>query len=142
MDFKVSQKAEMYQPQGTVDVLVNGIFDLYLVEHTDEDDQKWIDDVITLVDEEEERDRVMFSILRQRGQDPMNPGEGIQWVEAMMTEIPVPLLMSQITNAAAQENSYVNIVFETVVINGQSQLTIAINGIDPSPIVQEYPNVI
>ena len=142
MDFKVSQKAEMYQPQGTVDVLVNGIFDLYLVEHTDEDDQKWIDDVITLVDEEEERDRVMFSILRQRGQDPMNPGEGIQWVEAMMTEIPVPLLMSQITNAAAQENSYVNIVFETVVINGQSQLTIAINGIDPSPIMQEYPNVI
>ena len=142
MDFKVSQKAEMYQPQGTVDVLVNGIFDLYLVEHTDEDDQKWIDDVITLVDEEEERDRVMFSILRQRGQDPMNPGEGIQWVEAMMTEIPVPLLMSQITNAAAQENSYVNIDFETVVINGVSQLTVAINGIDPSPIMQEYPNVI
>ena len=142
MDFKVSQKAEMYQPQGTVDVLVNGIFDLYLVEHTDEDDQKWIDDIITLVDEEEERDRVMFSILRQRGQDPMNPGEGIQWVEAMMSEIPVPLLMSQITNAAAQENSSVNIDFETVIINGQSQLTIAINGIDPSPIMQEYPNVI
>ena len=142
MDFKVSQKSQMYQPQGSVDVLVNGIFDLYLVEHTDEDDQKWIDDVVTLVDEEEERDRVMFAILRQRGQDPIAPGEGIQWVEAMMTEIPVPLLMSQITNAAAQENSYVNIDFETVMINGQSQLTIAINGIDPSPIMQGYPNVI
>ena len=136
MDIKVSRKTTMYQPHGPVDVVTEGIFDFYLKERTDELGQKWIDD-IEEVDNEEE-DRVLFSILRQRGQDPIAPGEGIQWAEALMTEIPVALLMSQISNAASDESSYVNVGFQSI----QGQLSIVINSMDVSRISKEYPNAI
>ncbi len=137
MDIRLSEKATMYQPDGAVDVLVNGVFDFYLTEHTDELGQKWIDDIEILEGLPEEEDRVMFAIIRQRGQDPISPGEGIQWSEAMLSEIPVPLLMSQITNAAAEESSYVNVGFQSI----KGQLSITINSIDVSRVMEGYPNV-
>lgn len=142
MDIKLSEKVAMYQPNGPVDVLVDGVFDFYLKEHIDEFGQKWIDDLETLDGMDEEQDRVMFAILRQRGQDPISPGEGVQWAEAMMSEIPVPLLMSQITDAAANESSYVNVGFTSIIVDGKPQLSIAINAMDASRIMQEYPNAI
>ena len=148
MDIKLSEKTTMYQPNGPVDVLVAGVFDFYLIEKPiDEehrypldlnDGQKWIYDLETLDGTEEEEDRVLFSILRQRGQDPITPGEGIQWAEALMSEIPVPLLMSQITGAASDESSYVNVGFQSI----KGQLSIVINSMDVSRIMEGYPNVI
>lgn len=133
MDLKVSQKEEMYQPNGAVDVITSGINDFFLIEHTDEDDQIWIYDVESIVDFlEEEKDRVVFAVLRQRGQDPMAPNEGIQWAETMMSEIPVTLLMQQIVDSAIAESNYVNVSFETITIGGQEQLSVRFNTTDIS----------
>ena len=136
MDLKVSQKEEMYQPKGAVDVITSGINDFFLIEHTDEDDQIWIDDVESIVDFlEEEKDRVVFAVLRQRGQDPILPSEGIQWAETMMSEIPVTLLMQQIVDSAIRESNYVNVSFETITIGGQEQLSVRFNTTDISKLV-------
>ena len=130
MDIKVSQKEQMYQPTGAVDVITSGINDFFLLEETDELGQKWITDIEILDDFlEEEKDRAVFAVIRQRGQDPMLPSEGIQWAESMMSEIPVPLLMQQIMDAAVKESQYVNVTFETIKINGQEQLSIRFNTI-------------
>lgn len=123
----------MLQPKGTVDVITEGINDFFLIEETDITGQKWIKDIETITDFlEEEKDRVVFSVLRQRGQDPITPFEGIQWAETMMNEIPVPLLMQQIMDAAMNESNYVNVSFETIKINGQEQLSVRFNTMDIS----------
>lgn len=133
MDIKLSQREEMLQPKGTVDIITEGINDFFLIEETDEEGQKWIKDIETITDFlEEEKDRVVFSVLRQRGQDPISPFEGIQWAETMMNEIPVPLLMQQIMDAAMNESNYVNVSFETIKINGQEQLSVRFNTMDIS----------
>ena len=133
MDIKLSQREEMLQPKGTVDVITEGINDFFLIEETDITGQKWIKDIETITDFlEEEKDRVVFSVLRQRGQDPISPFEGIQWAETMMNEIPVPLLMQQIMDAAMNESNYVNVSFETIKINGQEQLSVHFNTMDIS----------
>lgn len=141
MDIKVSQRELMYQPKGPVDVITSGINDFFLIEETDETGQKWIKDVEVIDDFlEEEKDRVVFAVLRQRGQDPISPYEGIQWAESMLSEIPVPLLMQQIVDAAVNESSYVNVSFETITINGEEQLSIRFNTIGISAITQEQLN--
>ena len=128
MDIKVSQKEDMYQPKGLVEVIVSGINDLYLKEHTDTAGQKWIDD-IEIIDDflEEEKDRVVFAVIRQRGQDPITPSEGVQWAEAMLSEIPVALLMQQIKDVVTAESDYVDVGFDTITINGEEQLSIKFN---------------
>lgn len=132
MDIKLSQREQMAQPSGMVDVITEGINDFFLIEETDVHGQKWIKDV-EIIDDilEEEKDRTIFSVLRQRGQDPIAPFEGIQWAECMLSEIPVPLLLQQIMDAAVKESNYVNVTFETITINGQEQLSVRFNTVDP-----------
>lgn len=142
MDIKISQREEMYQPNGVVDVITAGINDFFLIEETDEEGQKWIKDVEIITDFlEEEKDRVVFAVIRQRGQDPTLPYEGVQWAEALMNEIPVPLLMQQIIDAAGSESSYVNVSFETITVNGQQQLSVRFNTMDTTKIQSEVMNV-
>lgn len=142
MDIKVSQKEEMHQPSGMVDVLVSGINDFFLIEETDEFGQLWITDVEVIDDFlEEEKDRVIFAVIRQRGQDPINPFEGVQWAEQMLGEIPVPLLLQQITDAAVAESQYVNVSFETMLIQGEEQLAIRFNTVGISDLTLEGLNV-
>jgi hypothetical protein len=137
MDIKVSQKEEMWQPKGLVDVITSGINDFFLIEEEDEFGQKWITDVEGFEDFiEEEKDRVIFSVLRQRGQDPISPNEGIQWAEAMMNEIPIPLLMQQITDSAINESSFVGVSFDTIVVDGQEQLSIRFNTVNSLNLLQ------
>lgn len=141
MDFKVSKKEEMYQPKGLVDVVVEGINDFFLQETTDNNGQKWITDVEVLDDFlEEEKDRTVFAVIRQRGQDPMLPDEGVQWAEAMLSEIPMPLLMQQIMDAATAESTYVGVDFETVTVNGQEQLSISFNTVAADNIIARLQN--
>ena len=128
MDIKLSQREKMVQPTGLVDVITEGINDFFLIEETDDEGQKWISDIETITDFlEEEKDRVVFAVLRQKGQDPIAPYEGVQWAESLMSEIPVPLLMQQIMDAAIKESNYVNVSFETIKINGQEQLSVRFN---------------
>ena len=158
MDIKLSQKEQMQQPNGLVDVLINGINDFFLIEREDEFGQLWIDDVETVdgfmaakekepsllwMDYkatakdflDEEKDRTTFAVIRQRGMDPMLPAQGIQWAEAMLSEIPVPLLMQQIMDAAINESQYVNVSFETVTVGGEELLSIRFNTIDVSGVL-------
>lgn len=131
MDVRISQKEEMMQPGGMVDVIVDGINDFFLIEEEDEFGQKWITDVETIEDFlEEEKDRVVFSVIRQRGQDPIAPFEGVQWAESMMGEIPVPLLLQQIIDASVRESNYINVSFETITVNGEEQLSIRFNTVE------------
>ena len=142
MDIKISQRESMYQPNGIVDVVTPGINDFFLIEETDGEGQKWIKDVEVITDFlEEEKDRVVFAVIRQRGQDPTLPYEGVQWAEALMNEIPVPLLMQQIIDAAGSESSYVNVSFETITVNGQQQLSVRFNTMDTTKIQSEVMNV-
>ena len=142
MDIKISQRESMYQPNGIVDVVTPGINDFFLIEETDGEGQKWITDVEVIDDFlEEEKDRVVFAVIRQRGQDPTLPYEGVQWAEALMNEIPVPLLMQQIIDAAGSESSYVNVSFETITVNGQQQLSVRFNTMDTTKIQSEVMNV-
>jgi len=158
MDIKVSQKEQMMQPNGVVDVIVSGINDFFLIEKTDELGQKWIEDIETIDGYQEarlkdpslewiayktttqdildeEKDRTVFAVIRQRGQDPINPNEGVQWAESMISEIPVPLLMQQIMDAAGKESQYVNVSFETIRVNGEEQLSIRFNTVGVSNII-------
>ena len=138
MDVKVSQRAEMMQPNGLVDVITNGINDFFLVEETDINGQKWITDIEIITDPiEEEKDRVVFAVMRQKGQDPIAPNEGVQWTEAMLSEIPVPLLMQQIIDAASSESAYINVSFETITVNGEQQLSVRFNAVDATKITSE-----
>jgi len=142
MDFKVSQKEKMLQPKGSVEVITSGINDFFLIEETDLQGQLWIKNIEVLDDFlEEEKDRVVFSVIRQRGQDPMLPNEGVQWAETLLSEIPLPLLMQQITDAAVNESSFVNVSFETIKVNGEDQLSIRFNTIGTSNILNEVQNV-
>ncbi len=128
MDVKVSQKTEMLQPQGMVDVLVSGVNDFYLIEEIDDYGQKWIKD-IEIIDDflEEEKDRAVFAAIRQQGQDPIAPDEGVQWAEVLLGEVSVMLIMQQIIDAVSNETKYVNVNFETAIVNGQEQLVVRFN---------------
>ena len=127
MDFDITEKEKVYQPSGSTQVLKNNIFDFKLQTHKDSDGTVWIDDVDVLDDDtdpitfDETRDRVVFAVLRQRGQDPIAPKEGVQWSEALLGEIPPALLMAQCVEAAKNESTLVSVDFSTVTDSSGNQ---------------------
>jgi hypothetical protein len=118
MDFKVSRKETRLQPEGPVEVLVSSVFDLYPVFASDEtfahrdlltaqdleDAENLIVDVEILDDDREERlDRAMFALVKQRGMDPIEPDDGIQWAEAIIGEVISPVIIQQARRAVSEE---------------------------------------
>jgi hypothetical protein len=124
VDIKVSNKIERLQPEGMVDVLVDSIFDLYPIYA--EDGLGIVD--IEIIDDpaEEALDRAMFATVRQKGQDPQDPNSGIPWAEAMLGEIPSPILMSAIEKAVQDEGGAVKLDFQTIVQNGKETMAISL----------------
>jgi hypothetical protein len=135
MDVKVSRKETRLQPDGPVEVLVSNVFDLYPVFGTDnrftghdqlsgqdrEELEHLIVDVEILDDDRGELlDRAMFASVKQRGGDPLDPGDGIQWAEAVMGEVVPPVIMTQIQTAINAEGPGVRTVF-SVVRNGEKE---------------------
>jgi hypothetical protein len=138
MDLKVSRKETRYQPNGPVEVLVSNIFDVYPVFGNDErfnyhdqltsqdreDLENLIVDVEILDDDREELlDRAMFAAVKQRGQDPLDSDDGIQWAEAVMGEVSAPVIMTQIQQAVDAEGPGVRTSFNTVKQGGKSYMT-------------------
>jgi hypothetical protein len=114
MDMKVSRKEQRMQPSGMVEVLVSDVFDLYPV--MSDTDPTLITDIEMLDDARTELlDRAMFSTVKQRGGDPLDPLSGIQWAEGVLGEVQVPILMNQIQAEVQQEGPGVKAEFETVV---------------------------
>jgi hypothetical protein len=122
MDVKVSAKERRILPEGPVDVLVDNVFDLYpLFNGTDEN---FITNIEILDDDRTELlDRAMFALLKQRGLDPVDPPDGIQWEEYLLGEVPAPVILQQIAAAVAEEGPGVRLTTE-VVQNGSASYTV------------------
>ena len=121
MDFKVSRKERRWQPDGPVDVLVDNVCDLYPVFADDpkyagieiemgqgrideQDRENIIMDVEILDDGRAELlDRAMFALMKQRGADPVEPEDGLQWAEAVLGEVPPPVILQQAHSSVSEE---------------------------------------
>ena len=174
MDFKVYKKEEVYQPQGTAEVLVPDIIDIVptVIERTAESDIRnniWtldklarVADVsvvdgklvinsdkvryengnlyVTLTEEQivsceilddDSNDLVeqecALATIYQRGLDPLDLEDGIQWSEVLLGEINVLQLMEQITQAVSKVSIHAKVDFSTIKTDsGQSVLTYSI----------------
>jgi hypothetical protein len=141
MDFKVSRKEKRYQPDGVVEVLMNNIFDLYPVFGNNkqfdgqdiyidmdnitepEDRANIIMDVEILNDDRDELlDRAMFALVKQRGADPTELDDGIQWAEAVLGEVAAPVLMQQANFSVSEEGPGVRITPSVIRGNGKEKL--------------------
>ena len=119
MDMKVSRKEARYQPQGLVEVLVDDVFDIYPV-YGNPFDRNLITDIEILDNPNTELlDRAMFAVVKQRGLDPTEPLDGIQWAETISGEVPVPLLLSQVVDAVSREGPGVRITPSIVMRSGK-----------------------
>ena len=174
MDFKVYKKEEVYQPQGTAEVLVPDIIDIVptIIERTAESDIRnniWtldklarVADVsivdgklvinsdkvryengnlyVTLTEEQivsceilddDSNDLVeqecALATIFQRGLDPLDLEDGIQWSEVLLGEINVLQLMEQITQAVSQVSIHAKVDLSTIKTDsGRSVLTYCI----------------
>jgi hypothetical protein len=111
MDVKVSQRETRIQPTGPVEVLMTNICDLYpvfghdpLFSGQDQGQENLIIDVETLDDDRAELlDRAMFSVIKQRGGDPVEPDDGIQWAEAVLEEVSPIVIVQQVRKSVSEE---------------------------------------
>jgi hypothetical protein len=137
MDLKVSHKETRLQPDGPVQVLVDNVFDLYPVHADDarfpywgqlqgkevEDAAHFIVDVETINDPREERlDRAMFAAVKQRGQDPVEPDDGIQYAEALIGEVPPSTIVRQVHKSVSAEGPGVRVVPGVIKSGGKESL--------------------
>jgi len=138
MDFKVSRKEKRYQPDGPVDVLIDNVCDLYPIfandsryanqdiqmgqdTITDQDRENIIMDVEILDDDRDELlDRAMFALMKQRGNDPVEPDDGVQWAEAIVGDVLPPIILQQAYSSVSEEGPGVKAV-AGVVKNGSKQ---------------------
>lgn len=78
-------------------------------------------------DDEELEQQCALSTIFQRGLDPLDLNDGIQWSETLLGEVNVLQLMEQIVEAVSKVSLHVNVEFSTVQLeNGQSVLTYAL----------------
>lgn len=109
MDVKVSKKEKIYQPDGIAMVLKDHIFDLFPI-YGNPLDQNIVTDIEILDGEEEERlDRATFSVIKQRGLDPLELQDGIPWAETVLGEVPAVITLAIIKQAVVQEGPGVSV---------------------------------
>ncbi len=109
MDVKVSKKEKIYQPDGIAMVLKDHIFDLFPI-YGNPLDQNIVTDIEILDGEEEERlDRATFSVIKQRGLDPLELQDGIPWAETVLGEVPAVITLAIIKQAVIQEGPGVSV---------------------------------
>lgn len=171
MDVKVYQKEEVFQPQGSVEVLTPDVIDIIptIVEAESTGDVRnhvWtleqlkrVADVsvvdnkliinsdnvryengnlyVTLMEEqlitcdileddtkELTEQECALATIWQRGLDPLDLSDGVQWSEALLGEINILQLMEQLREAVNSVSVYVEIDFSTVrTESGQTVLT-------------------
>jgi hypothetical protein len=125
VDLKVSRRERRFQPDGPVEVLLDNTCDLYPV--FDPDDEDLIVDVEFLDDERVERlDRAMFAVVKQRGLDPLEPDDGIQWAEYTLGDVAAPVVLQQIATAVGKEGPGVTATPNTVYSGGVAYTTFTV----------------
>jgi hypothetical protein len=125
MDVKVSRREQRFQPDGPVEVLLDNTCDLYPV--FDESDEDLIVDVEFLDDDQAELlDRAMFASVKQRGLDPLDPDDGIQWAEYAIGDVAAPVILQQATTAVGKEGPGVRLTLDTVRVGGVDYTTFSL----------------
>lgn len=127
MDVKVYKKEEVRQPSGTEYVYVPDVIDIIpnIVTNTDTGEE-----IITGAVELENGSKDLLeqecaiATIKQKGLDPLDKEDGIQWSETLLGEVNVIQLMEDIQSAVEQTTTSVVVVFDTVTDNeGRSYLT-------------------
>lgn len=124
MDVKVYQKEEVKQPEGTIEVFKPSIIDIIPIE-TETDEGTTIVNFEVLEDGSKEllEQQCALATIFQRGLDPLDLEDGIQWSETLLGEVTPIQLIDQIQSAVAAVTTSVIVEFDTVKdINGNELL--------------------
>lgn len=127
MDVKVYKKEEVRQPSGTEYVYVPDVIDIIPNIVTNPDTgEEIITGAVELEDGSKEllEQECAIATIKQKGLDPLDKEDGIQWSETLLGEVNVIQLMEDIQSAIEQTTTSVVVVFDTVTDNeGRSYLT-------------------
>lgn len=127
MDVKVYKKEEVRQPSGTEYVYVPDVIDIIpnIVTNPDTGEET-ITGAIELEDSSKDllEQECAIATIKQKGLDPLDKGDGIQWSETLLGEVNVIQLMEDIQSAVEQTTTSVVVIFDTVTDSeGRSYLT-------------------
>ena len=127
MDVKVYKKEEVRQPSGTEYVYVPDVIDIIPNIVTSPDTgEEIITGAIELEDSSKDllEQECAIATIKQKGLDPLDKEDGIQWSETLLGEVNVIQLMEDIQSAVEQTTTSVVVVFDTVTDSeGRSYLT-------------------
>lgn len=126
MDVKVYKKEEVRQPSGTEYVYVPDIIDIIPNIVVDSYGKEVITGAVELENGSKDllEQECALATIKQRGLDPLDKEDGIQWSETLLGEVNVIQLMEDIQSAVEQTTTSVVVVFDTVVDSkGNSYLT-------------------
>lgn len=112
MDLSVYTKETVSQPEGDINVLVANVIDLKPLFEDDDDTE--LSGATIITDEDEAEQMVALATIFQRGLDPVEVDDGIQWGELLRNEITVFQLITEINQEIAEVSSTARVSFSTV----------------------------
>lgn len=124
MDVKVYQKEEVKQPEGIIEVFKPSIIDMIPIETVTKDGTTIVNfEVLEDGSKELLEQQCALATIFQRGLDPLELEDGIQWSETLLGEVTPIQLIDQIQSAVASVTTSVIVEFDTVKdINGNELL--------------------
>jgi hypothetical protein len=145
VDIKISNKEKRTYSDGVAEVLLSNACDLYPIfgDNPIYNDQNIIvnqrlitnearknvimDIEILNNDKIEQLDRATFAVMKQRGADPLELRDGIQWAELILGEIPYFIGLSQVQKAVAEEGTGVRSTMYTTKKGSKESLIVRID---------------
>lgn len=131
MDVKVYQKEEVKQPEGIIEVFKPSIIDMIPIETVTREGTTIVNfEVLEDGDKELLEQQCALATIFQRGLDPLELEDGIQWSETLLGEVTPIQLIDQIQSAVAAVTTSVIVEFDTVKdINGNELLVYKLRSI-------------
>lgn len=131
MDVKVYQKEEVKQPEGTIEVFKPSIIDMIPIETITREGTTIVNfEALEDGDKELLEQQCALATIFQRGLDPLELEDGIQWSETLLGEVTPIQLIDQIQSAVASVTTSVIVEFDTVKdINGNELLVYKLRSI-------------
>lgn len=131
MDVKVYQKEEVKQPEGTIEVFKPSIIDMIPIETVSREGTTIVNfEVLEDGSKELLEQQCALATIFQRGLDPLDLEDGIQWSETLLGEVTPIQLIDQIQSAVASVTTSVIVEFDTVKdINGNELLVYKLRSI-------------
>ena len=127
MDVKVYKKEEVRQPSGTEYVYVPDVIDIIPNILTNPaTGEEIITGAVELEDGSKDllEQECAIATIKQKGLDPLDKEDGIQWSETLLGEVNVIQLMEDIQSAIEQTTTSIVVIFDTVTDSeGRSYLT-------------------